>query len=120
MNNQKTINLKRERRTNRTRAKISGTAQKPRLAIFRSNRFLYAQLIDDEKSHTLASVSTRTLKAEDRKKKPSEQAMVIGEAIAKKGVELGIKEVVLDRRSYKFHGRILRLAEGVKKGGIKI
>ena len=120
MNTQKALNQKRKRRVARTRSRIFGTTQKPRLSVFRSNQFLYAQLIDDENSHTLASISTRVLKGDDKKKKKTEQALLIGEIIAKKAIEAGIKEVVLDRRAYKFHGRVSSLAEGIKKGGIKI
>ena len=70
--------------------------------------------------HTLFNISTRSLQGEDKKKKKTDQAMIIGELIAKKAIEVGIKEVVLDRRAYKFHGRVSSLASGIKKGGIKI
>lgn len=120
MSKQKILNQKRKRRVARTRAKIFGTSTKPRLAVFRSNRFIYAQLIDDEKGRTLASASSRKLKPEEKKKSKTEQASLIGEALAKEALKLGIQEAVFDRRAYSFHGRIRTLALGVRKNGIKI
>ena len=104
----------------RARARIFGTAQKPRLAVFRSNRNLYAQLIDDEKGRTLASASNKDLPKSGAKEKKSGQASLVGELIAKKALEKGIKEAVFDRRSYKYHGRVAAVAEGARKGGLKI
>jgi len=102
----------------RNKARIFGTTAKPRLAVSRSNRFIYAQLIDDTKSCTLAQASSRELKT--AKKSKSEGAMAVGELVAKRALELGVKQAVLDRRAYKYHGRIKALAEGAKKGGLKI
>ncbi|MBI3589142.1 MAG: 50S ribosomal protein L18 [Candidatus Liptonbacteria bacterium] len=119
MNPKKSLNQVRTRRTLRVRAKIFGSAKKPRLAIFRSHRSIYGQLIDDETGKTLASASNLGLKA-DAKKAKTEAAVLVGEALAKKAHALGVKEVVLDRRSYRYHGRVKAFAEGLKKAGIKI
>lgn len=114
------LNRRRAQRVRRTRAKISGTAARPRLAIFRSNRFIYAQLINDQKGATLVQVSSRAFSAADKKKKKSEQAHLVGALLAKKALEAGISEVVLDRRHYKFHGRVKEVAEGVRQSGIRL
>ena len=120
MNPRKNLNQIRGRRVNRVRAKIFGTLQRPRLAIFRSNRHIYAQLIDDSKSHTLASASSRESAKQKLKEKKTGQAGRVGELIAKKALEAGVKTAVLDRRAYKYHGRVKAVAEGAKKSGLKI
>ncbi|OGY99253.1 MAG: 50S ribosomal protein L18 [Candidatus Liptonbacteria bacterium RIFCSPLOWO2_01_FULL_52_25] len=116
MNIAKKLNRKRIRRIIRTRAKIFGTVSRPRLAVARSNRFIYAQLIDDASSHTLAHASSRELK---EKKSKKDGAKLVGELLAKRAVEKGIKAVVFDRREYKYHGRVQALAEGARSGGLK-
>ncbi len=105
-------------RVRRTRAKIVGTAKRPRLSVSRSNKRLYLQLIDDEKSHTLISVSVKELKSEKMTK--TEQASLLGKLLAKKAIDSGIKEAVLDRRFYKYHGRVKAAAEGAKGEGLTI
>lgn len=100
-------NLKRERRKNRNRAKIFGTQEKPRLSVFRSNKFIYAQLIDDEKGRTMASAA-------------SKKASETGKILAEKAIKDGIKTAVFNRGFYKFHGKVKTLAEEVKKNGIKL
>lgn len=95
-----------------------GTALRPRLAVSRSNRGLYLQLIDDEKGRTLVSASVKELKAQKTTK--TEQALLLGQHLAKKAVEAGIKEAVFDRRSYKYHGRVKAAAEGARGGGLTI
>lgn len=107
MNNRKTFNKLKERRKKRTRAGIFGTAEKPRFSVFRSNRYIYAQLIDDEKRNTLASASG---------KKPEE----VGESTAKKAAEKGIKKAVFNRGGYKYHGRVKKTAEAARKAGLNI
>ncbi len=114
------LNQKRARRSRRTRAKIFGTKEKPRLTVFRSNRCIYAQLIDDAVGTTLASASSRELGKKVIEDKKTEQAAKVGELLAKKALEAGLKTAVFDRRHYKFHGRVKALAEGAKKGGLKI
>ena len=104
----------------RVRARIFGTADKPRLTVSRSNRFVYAQLIDDEKSHTLAHASSREVAKTGGKKSKTELSGFVGELLAKRAIELGTKTAVLDRRSYKYHGRVKALADGARKGGLKI
>ncbi|MBI4086337.1 MAG: 50S ribosomal protein L18 [Candidatus Liptonbacteria bacterium] len=120
MNPRKNLNQTRGRRVRRVRAKISGTSQKPRLAVFRSNRHIYAQLIDDEKNHTLASASSREFAKQKSKEKKTGQAGLVGGLIAKKAIAAGVKTAVLDRRAYKYHGRVKAVAEEAKKGGLKI
>ena len=115
----KLLNKKRDRRKARSKAKVFGLSARPRLAVFRSNRSIYAQLIDDEKSHTLVQASSREL-GKSVKKPKVESANLVGKLLAEKAAKLGIKTVVFDRRAYKYHGRVLALAEGARKAGLKI
>ena len=98
------------------RTKISGTAEKPRLSVFRSNTQIYAQIIDDVKGVTLAAASS--LGSKDKITK-TEQAAVVGKLIAKNALEAGIKEVVFDRNGYLYHGRVKQLADAAREGGLK-
>ena len=116
MNKIKKLNQRKAQRIGRVRALISGTAARPRLVVHRTNKYFYAQLIDDVKGVTLLSAKTG---AADKGKK-SEQSFAIGESLAKKAVEKGIVTAVFDRRSYQFHGRVKSFAEGARKGGLKI
>jgi large subunit ribosomal protein L18 len=104
---------KRAGRHARIRARVSGTAVRPRLAVFKSNRFIYAQLIDDTKGVTLAAVDSRTHKGT-----PSEAAVVIGAEIAKKAQAAGITAVVFDRGGFKYQGIIAALADSARAGGL--
>lgn len=108
---------KRQRRAARTRAKIFGTDKKPRLAVFRSNKNIYAQLINDIKGKTLVSVNSRQL--ERGKNKRTELAQAIGRQIAQKALALKIKEVVFDKGGYSYHGIVKSLADGARAGGLK-
>ncbi len=99
----------------RIRGKISGTAQRPRLCVFRSNKQIYAQLIDDVAGKTLVSASSKGL-TEGTK---SEIAAKVGETVAKKAQDAGITAVVFDRNGFLFHGRVKSLADGARKGGLK-
>ena len=101
--------------------KISGTAERPRLNVFRSSRHIYAQVIDDVLGHTLAAASTldREIAAEIGDKSKKEQASRVGEVIAERAKEAGISEVLFDRGGYLYHGRVQALAEGARKGGLK-
>ncbi len=121
MNSRKKLNAKRTRRGARTRKAILGTTDRPRLAVRRSNRYFYAQLIDDVKGHTLVSASSfRGAKAGAKAKAAkSADAYTVGEALGKKAVEKGITAIVFDRSSYKFHGRVKQFADGAKKAGLK-
>ncbi|MFH0846111.1 MAG: 50S ribosomal protein L18 [Patescibacteria group bacterium] len=105
----------RERRHRRVRAKVIGTAQKPRLSVFRSNKFIYAQVIDDENAKTLASASSLKMKANGLLVKSEK----VGEEIAKKALDLKIKKVVFDRGGYLFIGKIKAFVEGARKGGLE-
>ena len=98
-----------------------GTKKRPRLSVFRSNRLIYAQLIDDEKGQTLVAVSQKELKPDVVKdRKPQDRAALVGELLARKAVKKNIKQAVFDRRAYRYHGRVKQLAEGARKGGLKI
>lgn len=122
MNPRKKLNQKRMRRARRSSARIFGTAERPRLAVHRTNRFIYAELIDDIKGHTLAAASNVGKKGEKKGEKKTKVAAAetVGEAIGKKAVSLGITKAVFDRRSYRFHGRVKSLADGAKKAGLLI
>ncbi len=118
---------KRYRRHRRVRARIFGTADRPRLCVFRSHNHIYAQLIDDEKSHTILSASDLELKkskakaktGNKRQSKKVEIAFEVGKLIAKKAQEKKIQKVVFDRGGYRYHGRVKTLAEGAREGGLK-
>ncbi|MGM9800527.1 MAG: 50S ribosomal protein L18 [Muribaculaceae bacterium] len=99
----------------RIRGKISGTASRPRLSVFRSNKQIYAQLVDDLSGKTLAAASSKGI-AEGTK---SEIAAKVGKAIAEKAIAAGISEVVFDRNGYLFHGRVKSLADAAREGGLK-
>ena len=109
---------KRNKRHKRVRAKISGTSKKPRFSVFRSTKYIYGQLVDDEKGKTLVSASCRELKAKKGQTK-IEKAKQVGEIIAKKSLEKKIKEVVFDKGGYKYHGRVKSMAEGARSQGLK-
>ncbi len=118
MNKFKRLKVNKEFRRKRNRAKISGTAEKPRLSIFRSNNFTYAQLIDDEQGKTLAAASTKEMTG--KKLKRIEAAKALGTAIAEKAEKLGIKSAVFNKGPYLYHGRIKAVAEGAREKGLKI
>lgn len=111
----------RYRRHARVRAKVEGIAGRPRLCIFRSLNHIYAQLIDDERSHTLASASTISpeIKGEVASKNKSTQAELVGSLLAKRALGMKITQVVFDRGGYKYHGRVKALAEAAREGGLK-
>ncbi|GEL13250.1 50S ribosomal protein L18 [Lapidilactobacillus concavus] len=111
-------NKTRQKRHTRVRAKISGTAERPRLNVFRSNKNIYAQLIDDVEGVTLASASTldKELNATGTK---VEEAQQVGELIAKRAQAKNITEVVFDRGGYLYHGRVQALAESARENGLK-
>jgi large subunit ribosomal protein L18 len=113
----KTAHQKRLRRRRRVRAKIRGTAARPRLSVFRSNRGVFAQLIDDDAGHTLAQVSW--IEPELRKLGAAEQAKRAGELLAERAKGAGIETCIFDRGGYRYHGNVARLAEGAREGGLK-
>lgn len=104
------------RRQIRTRAKMSGTAKKPRLSVFRSLSHISAQAIDDIKGVTIVSASDKELTTKATK---VEKALALGEILGKKLVDKKISEIIFDRGAYKYHGRVKSLAEGLRKAGIK-
>ena len=99
----------------RVRNKISGTAERPRMSVFRSNKQIYVQIINDETATTLVAASSLGMEAMSKK----EQANKVGEEVAKKAMEAGITAVVFDRNGYLYHGRVKEVAEGARKGGLK-
>ena len=99
----------------RIRGKISGTAQRPRMTVFRSNKQIHVQLIDDLAGRTLAAASSKGIEEGTK----TEIAAAVGEKIAQKALEAGINEVVFDRNGYLFHGRVKSLADAARKGGLK-
>lgn len=109
--------VNRQRRKIRIRARIQGTAKRPRLQVFRSLNHNYAQLIDDEKGVTL--ISTSDIKEKKSKDKKTDRAKKIGLELAKQAKEKKITTCVFDRNGYKFHGRIKAIAEGAREGGLK-
>lgn len=114
MNQQKALNEKRSRRERRVRARIHGTASKPRLTVFHSNRYLHVQLIDDAKGVTLAHASSREMKGKGT------VAEFVGKTIAERAKKAGITKAILDRGSYKFHGNVKALVEAAKKEGLEM
>ena len=109
-------NKARLKRHTRVRSKISGTAECPRLNVFRSSKNIYVQIIDDINGVTLVAASTLELEGNGGNK---EAAFKVGEAIAKKAADKGITEVIFDRGGYIYHGRVKELAEGARQGGLK-
>ena len=112
----KTKGQTRLRRRRRVRAKVRGTAERPRLAVFRSNRGVVAQLIDDDRGHTLAAVSWTEPDLRDLS--PMEQAARVGALIAERAKAAGIEQCVFDRGGYQYHGRVKALADGARKAGL--
>ncbi len=101
------------------RKKVSGTAQLPRLSVYRSNTDIYAQMIDDVNGNTLASASSRDKDIAAQKGTKTEKSKMVGEAIAKKAIALGLSACVFDRGGFLYHGRIKAVAEGAREGGLK-
>ena len=104
------------KRRRRVRAKVTGTPERPRISIFRSNRGIMAQLIDDDAGRTLAAVNWT--EAELRELKPMDQARRAGELLAERAKAAGVDSAVFDRGGYRYHGRVKALAEGAREGGL--
>lgn len=111
-----TKTIARKNRHRRIRAKINGTEKKPRLVVYRSLNYHYAQIIDDEKGKVVVSASDQKEKKQGKK---IDMAKKIGEMLAKKAKEKGIEYCIFDRNGYKYHGRVKALAEGAREGGLK-
>ncbi|AKM78554.1 MAG: 50S ribosomal protein L18 [Candidatus Wolfebacteria bacterium GW2011_GWC2_46_275] len=127
MNKTQQLNQIKERRRIRTRAKLFGTMERPRLSVLRTNQFTSVQLIDDMTGKTLASASTRDMSAKGgsasggkNKEGKITKAEALGEMIAKKAKEIKINAAVFDRGGYNYHGRVKAVAEGARKGGLQI
>ena len=114
-----TKEIRRQKIKFRVRRKISGTTQKPRLSVFRSNTEIYAQLIDDDTAKTLASASSRDKDIAAQKGTKVEKSKLVGAAIARKAADLGLLDVTFDRSGYLYHGRVKAVAEGAREGGLK-
>lgn len=110
-------NVARQRRHRRVRARIAGTADRPRLAVYRSLSQIYAQVIDDRTGRTLAAASS--LDAKDGKGKRTESAIAVGTKIAEKAKAAGIEEVIFDRGGYRYHGRVKALADAARSNGLR-
>lgn len=109
---------KKARRQRRVRLRLRENTSLPRLTVFKSNRYLWSQIIDDQKSITLCAFSTKQLKAKDQK--PVAQAFELGKKIAELALAKKIKSVIFDRGPYRYHGQIKALAEGAREGGLKL
>ncbi len=114
----KTREATRLKRRRRVRAKVTGTAERPRISVFRSNRGIQAQLVDDEAGRTLASVNW--IESDLRSLKPMEQAKRAGELLAERAKAAGVDTAVFDRGGYQYHGRVKAFAEGIREGGITV
>ena len=118
--NPKVKSLRRKNIRYRIRRKIGeGSAQKPRLSVFRSNTDIYVQLVDDINGQTLASASSKDKDIKAQSGNKSSKSRLVGAAIAKKATELGIKDVTFDRGGYLYHGRVKSVADGAREGGLK-
>ncbi|MGC4231907.1 MAG: 50S ribosomal protein L18 [Niabella sp.] len=111
--------LRRTKIRHTIRKKVSGTAQKPRLAVFRSNTDIYAQLIDDSKGLTIAAASSKDKDIKAQTGTKTDKGKLVGAALARKAGELNVKEVVFDRGGYLYHGRVKAVAEGAREGGLQ-
>lgn len=113
--------LARERRRKYVRKHVYGETARPRLNVFRSGKHIYAQVIDDRKGHTIAAASSldKELRGQLASVKPLDQAKLVGENVARRAIEKGVKHVVFDRAGYKYHGRIKSLADGARAGGLE-
>ena len=110
--------IRRQKIKFRVRKRIIGTSVRPRLSVFRSNTEIYVQLIDDDSAKTLASASSKDKDIVAQKGTKSEKSKLVGAAIARKAVELGLKDVVFDRGGYLYHGRVKSVADGAREGGL--
>jgi len=135
---------RRDRRRAKSKARIRGTAERPRLVVFRSNKYIYSQIIDDAKRETLVAASNKDLMTDEKgaalktqnktegtensvsseklsvlSGSKTERAKLVGKLLARRALKKGIKKVVFDRAGYKYHGRVKALAEGAREGGLK-
>jgi large subunit ribosomal protein L18 len=111
--------FQRSRAKRRIRAKISGTKDRPRLSVFRSNKQIYAQLIDDASGHTLVSAASYDSEIASKEVTKIEKAKLVGQLLAERAKEAEIESIVFDRGGYIYHGRVKSLADGAREGGLK-
>jgi len=111
--------IRRQKLRWRIRANVKGTAQKPRLSVFRSNKDIYAQLIDDTTGTTLAAANSRMKDIAANKCTKVELSVLVGKALAQKAIALGLETCVFDRGGYLYHGRVKAIADGAREGGLK-
>ena len=104
----------------RIRKKLSGTSERPRMTVYRSNKQIYVQLVDDVKGVTLLSASSKEKEIAGQKANKIDQAKLVGKRVAEKATEKGIKEVVFDRNGYLYHGRVKNLADAARENGLKL
>ncbi len=109
----------RQRRHKSIRRRLAGTAERPRLCVKRSNRYIYAMLVDDHHNRVVTGISSQIAAVREKKLKRTEAAKEVGKLIAGKSLELGIKQVVFDRAGYRYHGRVKAVADGAREGGLK-
>ena len=114
-----TKNERRRRIQNRVRKVVSGTNDRPRLSVFRSNKEIYAQIVDDVNGKTITAASSRDKEVDSAKGTKSEIATQVGKLIAEKALKAGVETVSFDRGGYQYHGRVKSLAEGAREGGLK-
>jgi large subunit ribosomal protein L18 len=110
----------RKNRHRRVRKKIVGVPERPRLAVYRSNRHVYAQLIDDSAGRTVASASTMVGDAEGPGGAPKDRARAVGHALATRALQAGVTRAVFDRGGFRFHGRVKAIADGAREGGLEL
>lgn len=110
---------RRTRIKNRVRKTVSGTADRPRLSVYRSNKQIYAQLVDDVQGVTITSTSSKAKEISDKEVSKTDKAAMVGKLVAEKALAAGITEVVFDRGGYLYHGRVKQLADAARKGGLK-
>jgi large subunit ribosomal protein L18 len=110
---------RRERLRMRIRKTVGGTESRPRLAVFRSNKEIYAQIIDDVSGKTITAASSRDKDIDASKVNKTEAAKLVGKAIAEKAIKAGVETIAFDRGGYLYHGRVKSLAEGAREGGLK-
>ncbi len=113
------IRESRQRRHLSIRRRIAGTPERPRLCVKRSNRYIYAMLIDDSRNRVLTGISSLLAEVREKKLKRIEAAKEVGKLIAGRSRELGIKRVVFDRAGYRYHGRVKAVADGAREGGLE-
>ncbi len=120
INKRTPANVRRRLRVKRgIRKKIHGTAERPRLTVYRSNTAIYAQIINDDEDRTLVSHSSRVKDINEKSVTKTEQSQLVGKAIAEKAKDAGIEKVVFDRNGFKYHGRVKALADGAREGGLQ-